>query len=204
MYAETKDEMREKILDAALRRFMQYCASKTTMNEIAEDLRCSKASLYYYFPDKKGLHHAVLRKIAEALLLEQEAVVAQCGRATDILLRLVAIKLQFAQRYCRLELFKILNDNSEETRRVIDAVKAREKELITAVLKKGIETGEFSAEEDPEDVALLYHQLCEGLRYTAVSGLQEDMAHTEFEAITERQQFLTKIFLRGLKQSGCC
>ena len=52
MIAETKDEMRDKILDAALRRFSNYTASKTTMNEIAEELHRSKASLYYYFSDK--------------------------------------------------------------------------------------------------------------------------------------------------------
>jgi len=65
MLAENKDEMREKILEAALKRFMHYGASKTTMNEIADDLRCSKASLYYYFSDKKALHNAVLMKIGE-------------------------------------------------------------------------------------------------------------------------------------------
>jgi TetR/AcrR family transcriptional regulator len=200
MLAETKDEMKDRILDAALRRFMQYCASKTTMNEIAEDLRCSKASLYYYFPDKKGLHHAVMGRIAGALLDEQQCVASQCGSAAAILLRLAEIKLQFAQRYCRLEMFNLMRDNSDETRRMVQNIKEKEKEMITAVIKKGIATGEFAAEEDPEDVALLYHQLCEGLRIVTTRDQQPDLDNHEVEDMLARQQFLTKIFVRGLKQ----
>ncbi len=62
MQTETRDEMRERIIEAALKRFTHYSASKTTMNEIADDLHCSKASLYYYFPDKKPCTSVYLKK----------------------------------------------------------------------------------------------------------------------------------------------
>src|SRR5438128_9330539 len=57
---------RETIIEAALKRFTHFGVGKTTMNEIADDLSISKASLYYYFPDKLNLYGAVLQKIIEA------------------------------------------------------------------------------------------------------------------------------------------
>lgn len=47
------------ILEAARKRFAHFGISKTTMNEIAADIGMSKASLYYYFPDKEKLFVAL-------------------------------------------------------------------------------------------------------------------------------------------------
>src|SRR5687768_1257177 len=102
MLAENKDEMREKILEAALKRFMHYGASKTTMNEIADDLRCSKASLYYYFSDKKALHNAVLMKIGETFFEEQEIEADKDISSEEIFTNIINIKKQFVERFNRL------------------------------------------------------------------------------------------------------
>lgn len=58
-----QEEKIENILEAATKRFAHFGVDKTTMNEIADDLGISKASLYYYFPDKLNLFAATLKKI---------------------------------------------------------------------------------------------------------------------------------------------
>ena len=58
-----QDKKREAIIEAAKKRFSHFGVGKTTMNEIADDLSISKASLYYYFPDKLNLYAAVLQTI---------------------------------------------------------------------------------------------------------------------------------------------
>ena len=58
-----QDQKREAIIESAIKRFAHYGVSKTTMSEIAADLSFSKASLYYYFPDKLSLFAAVLNTI---------------------------------------------------------------------------------------------------------------------------------------------
>ena len=50
------------IIEAAQKRFGLYGVEKTSMREIANDLKLSKASLYYYFPDKESLYKAVVEK----------------------------------------------------------------------------------------------------------------------------------------------
>jgi TetR/AcrR family transcriptional regulator len=200
MHAETKDEMREKILEAALKRFTHYSASKTTMNEIADDLRCSKASLYYYFPDKKGLHFAVLEKIGEIFISEQEAEGKNIISAEQTLLNILEVKRQFLQRYCRLEIFKILNDNSEGTQRMINEVKTREDALLTRIIEYGVKMGEFMV-DDPKQVAELYNQAMFGLRFAAIDCCQinRDIEAEDLERIVAQQKLLTEIFVKGLK-----
>jgi len=202
MHAETKDEMREKILEAALKRFTHYGASKTTMNEIADDLRCSKASLYYYFPDKKGLHFAVLEKIGEIFFAEQEAEAQHITSATQTLLNIIEVKRQFVQRYNRLELFKMLNDSSPETQRIIKQVKEAEDALTARIMKYGVEVGEFVI-EDVERIAQLYNQAISGLRFSVMDcmsvQLNADIAPEDFERIVAQQKLLTEIFVKGLK-----
>lgn len=201
MIAETKDEMRDKILDAALKRFSNYTASKTTMNEIADDLHCSKASLYYYFSDKKSLHFAVLEKIGEFFISEQEAEAQKDLPAASILLNILEIKRQFVIKYCRLEMFKILNDNSVETLRVMAIMKEREHVMMTRIMEKGVADGDFKIDNTSE-IASLYSQATEGLRFSVLDCLNPklDLEPEEVERIIDRQRLLTEIFVKGIKQ----
>ena len=52
----------ELIIEASQKRFGLFGIEKTSMREIANDLKLSKASLYYYFPDKESLYKAVVEK----------------------------------------------------------------------------------------------------------------------------------------------
>lgn len=201
MLAETKDEMREKILEAALKRFTHYSASKTTMNEIADDLHCSKASLYYYFPDKKGLHFAVLEKIGEVFFAEQEAELKGMTSATQVLTSILEVKRQFLQRYSRLELFKVLNDNTPETQRIINEVKTWEDGLVTKIIQFGVDNGEFIV-DDVQKVAELYNQAMAGMRFSAMTCgpvTNTEVFPEDFERIVAQQKLLTEIFVKGLK-----
>lgn len=194
--------MKERILEAALRRFTHYGSAKTTMNEIAEDLRCSKASLYYYFPDKKGLHRAVLQKIAENFFAEMEAAADQMTSAAECLTAINEIRGNFLQRFCRLELFKVLNETQpDEMQQLIKEAKERDDRLITRILKAGIASGELATER-PEEVAVLYNQAMMGLRFSALDYPPDyvDLEPEDLEKITEKQQLLTEIFIKALKQ----
>lgn len=202
MTAENKDEMRDKILEAALKRFMHYGASKTTMNEIADDLRVSKASLYYYFSDKKALHNAVLMKIGETFFQEQEAEADKDISSEQIFNNIIAIKKQFVERFSRLELFKILNDKSEEIQQIIRSVNEREAIMLTKIIEKGVASGEFDV-EDPTEIAQLYRDSMEGLRFAGLSCVPDtlpDIDKEAFDKIVAQQKLLTEIFVRGIKK----
>lgn len=52
---------RERILEAAARRFMELGISKVTLDEIASDLGMSKKTMYKYFPSKEDLLTHIIR-----------------------------------------------------------------------------------------------------------------------------------------------
>ena len=49
-----KSKKLKLIIEASQKRFGIFGVEKTSMREIADDLKLSKASLYYYFPDKES------------------------------------------------------------------------------------------------------------------------------------------------------
>jgi TetR/AcrR family transcriptional repressor of mexJK operon len=202
MHTEAKDEMRDKILEAALKRFTHYGASKTTMNEIADDLHCSKASLYYYFPDKRAMHIAVLTKIAETYFQEMERVADEVKPASKALYTLIDVRQAFIAKFCRLELFKIIQDHStlflEEKRNA----KRREIEMHTRIFESGIAAGEFEM-DDPAEKAELFVYALMGLRFSIPDQIREDMEVDEetFERIITKQKQLLEIFIKGIKAS---
>jgi len=56
-------EKKERILKSAEKLFARFGFRKTTMNEIARDVRMGKSTLYYYFKSKENVLEAVIIKI---------------------------------------------------------------------------------------------------------------------------------------------
>ncbi len=56
---------RSLIIKAAQRRFVRHGLKKTSIEEIARDLRIGKATIYHYFPSKEEIFNEVLRNEIE-------------------------------------------------------------------------------------------------------------------------------------------
>lgn len=69
-----KEEFRQKIIITAGQIFSRYGFRKTTMDEIARDLKMGKSSVYYYFKGKEEIFQAVV--LYEANLLRNELTTA--------------------------------------------------------------------------------------------------------------------------------
>ena len=69
------EDKHTRIVEAAQKRFANFGLEKTTMNEIAEDLGMSKASLYYYFPDKESIFKEVVLKEQSDFCTQMDAVI---------------------------------------------------------------------------------------------------------------------------------
>lgn len=66
---------KEKIIEIALLRFSRFGFSKTTMNEIAEDLNITKGNLYYYYADKAKLIADVILYIGNEMIQGQKEII---------------------------------------------------------------------------------------------------------------------------------
>src|SRR5690606_8659371 len=96
------DDKRNLIIEAALKRFSHFGIAKTAMSEIADDLKFSKANLYYYFPDKFSLIEA----IAYRMIDESDAVIKkafdEASGTLDLLTRMLEMKKAYLEKYYML------------------------------------------------------------------------------------------------------
>jgi AcrR family transcriptional regulator len=69
-----KEEFRKKVIIAAGQIFSRYGFRKTTMDEIARELKMGKSSIYYYFESKEEIFEAVV--LYEANILRNELTTA--------------------------------------------------------------------------------------------------------------------------------
>ena len=74
VYKGANEEKKNLILDAAKKRFALMGYSKTSMIEIAKEIGISKATLYYYYPDKVALFTEVLRQEMDQFIVLMDEV----------------------------------------------------------------------------------------------------------------------------------
>jgi AcrR family transcriptional regulator len=88
-----KQEMRQRIIDAAMHMFLDEGYNKTSIRNIAEAIEYSPATIYLYYKDKDELLYAVQRQAFDKLLetFEKEAI------DPDPLIRLEQIAKSYVQ-----------------------------------------------------------------------------------------------------------
>lgn len=197
----SQDQKREAIIEAALKRFAHFGVAKTTMNEIAGDLALSKASLYYYFPDKINLYAAVLKSISEdnarreAGVLEKEsdphkAVAMYLEKRTDFIIKYHHI-LEFLKTYSPMNM-------PPELESLFTQFRQDELTRVTAILEKGKAQGLFHI-EDARKTAELFYDFLEGFRLASLSRsglLFPDKK--QFLNILKKEKEFARIFFNGL------
>jgi len=85
---------RDRILEVAERLFRQIGYQKTTVGDIAKELRMSPANVYRFFEWKKAIHRVVAQGLTGEVELEAQRIVARPGpvlpRFRELLARSIA------------------------------------------------------------------------------------------------------------------
>src|ERR1700731_5316185 len=93
-------DVRERILVTAERLFRQIGYQKTTVADIAKELRMSPANVYRFFESKKAIHESVARSLMGEVEEVAKAIVAKPGPATSRLRELLTtIHRMNSERY---------------------------------------------------------------------------------------------------------
>lgn len=145
-----KDAVRQRILDAAKKRFKHYGYAKTSMAEIAADLQMSPGNLYRYFPGKIDIALAIADDAYE-LRHERLAQIAH-DPAKPVVERLRDLfHSDMVETYKMIEhdprTFELAAIIKTERPEWVNGQLKRERELIDAILIEGNERGEFDVED---------------------------------------------------------
>lgn len=89
-----KEEFRKKVIIAAGQIFSRYGFRKTTMDEIARELKMGKSSIYYYFKSKEEIFEAVVLYEANVLRNELTTAIKSVDSPVEKVRRYVFVRMK--------------------------------------------------------------------------------------------------------------
>lgn len=190
-----------KILEVAQKYFGLYGVESTSMREIASELNLSKASLYYYFPDKESLYKAVVEKEHSEFISNISLIIDKTGEPESLLIEYVTARLIYFRSLLNLSRLRLeaYSDLKPLLRESLESFRQKEKSIIRGIFEKGISQGRFFM-DDTDLTASLFLDLLKGLR---VSVLNEKklllIEQEEYDQLLEKTRLFTEIFVKGLK-----
>jgi AcrR family transcriptional regulator len=196
-----KSDKVQIIIEASQKRFGLYGVEKTSMREIANDLKLSKASLYYYFPDKASLYRAVVEKEQMEFIDKITGRILSIEEPEQLLLEYCISRLSYFRTLLNLSRLRMeaYSDLKPGFRETIQIFNEKEKEIIKKIFEKGIAGGIFYI-KDTEQTASLFLDLLKGLRITVVNEKETlIIEQEEFDLLLEKTIAFTNLFIKGLK-----
>ena len=131
-------ERKIQILKAAVKRFAKHGLNKTTLDEIARDLRIGKATIYHYFSSKEELFYETIKWEAAQYIDEINVIFNnEQISASQKFLEYVIYKETTAQKFRLLyELFLLLlkDESFEKELIILKELLADEEKIISNVL----------------------------------------------------------------------
>ena len=154
-------DTRERILVVAERLFRQLGYQKTTVADIAKELRMSPANVYRFFESKKAIHEGVARGLMGEVEDAVHAVAEKPGPAAVKLRELLlTINRMNTERYVGdAKLHEMVEIAMQESWDVCNAHIQLVNENIAGVIAEGVASGEF----DVPDVGTAALCVCTGM-----------------------------------------
>ena len=142
-----ESDTRERILVAAERLFRQIGYQKTTVGDIAKELRMSPANVYRFFESKKAIHQAVARGLMGEVELEARRIVARPGPVRERFRELLTtINRMNTERYVGdSKLHEMVEIAMQEDWDVCVAHMECIASIIGQMVAQGVASGEFEA-----------------------------------------------------------
>ena len=152
-HAET--DTRERILAVAKRLFRQIGYQKTTVADIAKELRMSPANVYRFFDSKKAIHEGVARDLMGEVEVEAQRIADRPGPAAPRLRELMkTVNRMNTERYVGdSKMHEMVAIAMEEDWEVCTAHIMLITQTMGSVIAQGMASGEFEV-DDLEQAAL--------------------------------------------------
>jgi AcrR family transcriptional regulator len=195
-----KSNKEQIIIETAQKRFGLFGIEKTSMQEIADDLKLSKASLYYYFPDKASLYKAVIEKEQNEFIKKITEKVLSINEPDMLLREYVNARLSYFHSLLNLSRLRLeaYSDLKPVFRETMILFKEKEKEIIIKIFNDGIRKGIFFIEET-DKTASLFLDLLKGLRISVVNDKKTlFIEQEEYDKLLNNTVAFTEIFIKGL------
>lgn len=193
-------DIRQRIIYAAIKRLVYFGVAKTTLEDIANDLSLSKASLYYHFVNKNDLIGAAFEYIfAEYFKLLYAVPINQpLGKKLDDIL---SVQWQFFMHY---NLFGtpagfFLNPKNKKLQEKLSGVKLKHLAFFYEVFQTSKNKNEIEDAFDIKVLVDLYFQCLLGLTMNSI--LDRAMSKSDeqqYQIVHQKARAFTSIFVKGI------
>ncbi len=190
------------ILSAAQKRFGLYGYGKVTMEEIAEDIRMAKASLYYYFPTKEAIFRRVIQREQHEFIEYMTSVLQKTITASQKLKAYVQHRHNFFTRVLNLHSLNRESwlDLKPLYRDIFDVFASEELKLLSLIVYEGKQSGEFDI-SSPHKTALLLLHVFQGLRGRVFkSAIAPADLRRKYTGLKKESECVVEMVLTGLKK----
>ncbi|RKD13210.1 hypothetical protein BCY91_10320 [Pelobium manganitolerans] len=205
MSVSATDQKQEQIIEAALKRFAHFGVAKTTMSEIADDLSLSKASLYYYFPDKTALVLAVGENILSVFLDEQSKALANAQSFEEGINAIIEVRICFGRKYFMMHIGdgqSDVNTADPKFKTALDHLKQTELDMMAAYIRQ-YQKEKVLKDVDAKETAEVLLDVLVGLWIAEIHIHQKSFVPTNelFERIRTKTKRMVSIFCDGIKRN---
>ena len=147
---QARGDTRRRILTAATDEFARRGYDAAGVDRIAARARVNKALIYYYFANKRGLYHELLRANVQGLVAPLRAVVEGPGDAESKLSRYIATLVEHLDRHPHLPPIMLREMADRGGHLDVDTLREMLQipPLLVALLRQGRQEGVF-ADLDP-------------------------------------------------------
>jgi AcrR family transcriptional regulator len=153
------EERPRQIIEAALAIFGDRGLAAARLEDIAKRAGLSKGTIYLYFPNKEELFREVIRSTVVSRIAEREqAFLNASGSAVEVLTEYTRAYWKFIRSSEFAPIFRLvhaeIHNFPDLAAFYVEEVVARSHRLVEALVKRGIDTGEFR-DIDPRVAARL-------------------------------------------------
>lgn len=147
----TGDERFESILQIAERMFFEKGYRGVSMRHLAGEVGVQISTLYYYFPSKEDILYRVIKTYLDSLLAAAERSIADLGVGADstasvgALVRESVLSLIEHRQAAGISISGAIAELPTDQQAELDGIVERYESLYRAVIREGIEAGEFIA-----------------------------------------------------------
>jgi TetR/AcrR family transcriptional regulator, repressor for uid operon len=170
-----KTEVKEKIVQAALTTFSKYGYDKTRMDDIAENAKISKGTLYLYFKSKEKLFYVIsenstkeLKEQISKLFSKKEDLVSDAEKFYDQYRNLIHDSEKVS--------FEMIAESSRnlKLRRALYEHRIKVYDIVINYLNHQLEKGFFRKNIDVNAIASGLVALYDGLTISRLLGISEN------------------------------
>ena len=146
------DEARARILEAAEKQFRRVGYHRTSVADIAAALGMSSANIYRFFPSRDAINESICARVVDELADIAFAIVRTNAPAIEKLERLLTAVHHHAKRMLveARPMHELIIAATQENWPVIKAHIERMVTIFEAIIREGVEAGEFNVEDVAE------------------------------------------------------